>query len=121
MNKIGKYEFNSSTQADDMIAALGTSTDEDGNTYPSHNHCIVKLGYIVLEQGEYNEEGEETKAPVLSDKYHLDVLWKGLEPIDAEAEVLSYIEPKGWADNRIDIDGNGVHSFMGLDYQEYKF
>jgi len=121
MNKIGKYEFNSSTQADDMIAALGTTTDEDGNTYPSHNHCIVKLGYIVLEQGEYNEEGEEVKAPVLSDKYHLDVLWKGLEPIDAEAEVLSYIEPKGWADNRIDIDGNGVHSFMGLDYQEYKF
>jgi len=121
MNKIGKYEFNSSVQADDMIAALGTSTDEDGNTYPSHNHCIVKLGYIVLEQGEYNEEGEEVKAPVLSEKYHLDVLWKGLEPIDAEAEVLSYIEPKGWADNRIDIDGNGVHSFMGLDYQEYKF
>ena len=121
MNKIGKYEFNSSTQADDMIAALGTTTDEDGNTYPSHNHCIVKLGYIVLEQGEYNEEGEEVKAPVLSEKYHLDVLWKGLEPIDAEAEVLSYIEPKGWADNRIDIDGNGVHSFMGLDYQEYKF
>ncbi len=121
MNKIGKYEFNSSVQADDMIAALGITTDEDGNTYPSHNHCVVKLGYIVLEQGEYNEEGEETKAPVLSDKYHLDVLWKGLEPMDAEAEVLSYIEPKGWADNRIDIYGNGVHSFMGLDYQEYKF
>ncbi len=121
MNKIGKYEFNSSVQADDMIAALGTSTGEDGNTYPSHKHCVVKLGYIVLEQGEYNEEGEETKAPVLSDKYHLDVLWKGLEPIDAEAEVLSYIEPNDWADNRIGIDGNGVHSFMGLDYQLYKF
>ena len=121
MNKIGKYEFNSSVQADDMIAALGVATDDDGNTYPSHKHCVVRLGYIVLEQGEYNESGEQTKAPILSDKYHLDVLWKGLEPIDAEAEVLSYIEPKGWADNRIDIDGNGVHSFMGLDYQEYKF
>jgi hypothetical protein len=121
MNKIGKYEFDDSVQADSKINALGVSTDENGNTYPSHKHCIVKLGYIVLEQGEYNESGEQTKAPVLSDKYHLDVLWKGLEPVDAEAEVLSYVEPKGWADNRIDIDGNGVHSFMGLDYQEYKF
>tara|TARA_R110002020_G_scaffold70653_1_gene183297 strand:+ start:124 stop:495 length:372 start_codon:yes stop_codon:yes gene_type:complete len=121
MNKIGKYEFNSLVQADDMIAGLGISTDEDGNTYPTHKHCIVKLGCIVLEQGEYNEDGEETKAPVLSDKYHVDVLWKGLDPIDAEAEALSYVEPNGWIDNRIDLDNNGVHSFMGLDYNIYKF
>ena len=121
MKKIGKYEFTNESTAKSKINALGVSTDEDGNTYPTHSHCVVRLGYIVLEQGEYNEEGEETKAPALSDKYHLDVLWKGLEPIDAEAEVLSYIEPNDWADNRIGIDGNGVHSFMGLDYQEYKF
>jgi len=121
MNKIGKYEFDSLEQAEDKITALGVATDDDGNTYPTHKHCIVKLGYIVLEQGEYNEEGEEVKAPVLSDKYHLDVLWKGLEPVDAEAEVLSYVEPNDWVDNRIAIEGNGVHSFMGLDYQEYKF
>ena len=121
MKKIGKYEFDSLEQAESKINALGISTDEDGNTYPTHSHCVVKLSYIVLEQGEYNEEGEETKAPVLSDKYHLDVLWKGLEPIDAEAEVLSYIEPNNWADNRKGIDGNGVHSFMGLDYQLSKF
>jgi hypothetical protein len=49
------------------------------------------------------------------------VLWKGLEPVDAEAEVLSYVEPSGWESNRIELDNNGVHSFMGLDYQEYKF
>ena len=121
MNKIGKYEFNSSVQADDMIAALGTSTDEDGNTYPSHNHCVVRLGYIVLEQGEYNESGEQTKAPILSDKYHVDVLWKGLEPVDAEAEVLSYVEPDGWSNFRIDLESNGVHSFLGLNYVNYKF
>jgi len=121
MKKIGKYEFDSLEQAESKINALGTSTDEDGNTYPTHSHCIVKLGYIVLEQGEYNEEGEETKAPILSDKYHVDVLWKGLEPVDAEAEVLSYIEPNDWANYRIELDNNGVHSFMGLDYQLYKF
>ena len=121
MNKIGKYEFTNESTAKSKIAALGTATDEDGNTYPTHKHCIVKLGYIVLEQGEYNEEGEETKAPVLSDKYHLDVLWKGLEPVDAEAEVLSYVEPDGWSEYRIDLEDNGVHSFMGLDYKNYKF
>ena len=121
MNKIGKYEFDSLEQAESKINALGTSTDEDGNTYPAHKHCIVKLGYIVLEQGEYNEEGEETKSPVLSDKYHVDVLWKGLEPVDAEAEVLSYVDPDGWSEHRIDLEDNGVHSFMGLDYKNYKF
>ncbi len=113
MNKIGKYEFNSLVQADDMINALEESS--------AHKHCIIKLGFIVLEQAEYNEDGEETKAPVLSDKYHVDVLWKGLDPVDAEAEVLSYVEPNGWIDNRIDLDNNGVHSFMGLDYNIYKF
>lgn len=121
MKKIGKYEFDSLEQAESKINALGTSIDEDGNTYPTHSHCVVKLGYIVLEQGEYNEEGEETKAPVLSDKYHLDVLWKGLEPIDAEAEVLEYDHPRGWKIYSVNIDGNGVHSFMGLDYNLYKF
>ena len=121
MNKIGKYEFDSLEQAESKITALGVATDDDGNTYPTHKHCIVKLGYIVLEQGEYDEDGNETKAPVLSSKYHIDVLWKGLEPVDAEAEVLSYVEPNDWANNRINIDGNGVHSFMGLDYNEYKF
>ena len=121
MKKIGKYEFNSSVQADDMIAALGTTTTELGDVVPSHNHCVVRLGYIVLEQGEYNESGEQTKSPVLSDKYHVDVLWKGLEPVDAEAEVLSYVDPDGWSEYKIDLEDNGVHSFMGLDYKNYKF
>jgi len=121
MNKIGKYEFDSLEQAEDKITALGIATDDDGNTYPTHKHCIVKLGYIVLEQGEYNEEGEEVKAPVLSDKYHLDVLWKGLEPVDAEAETLDYTHPEGWANYAVEIEDNGVHAFMGLDYADYKF
>ena len=51
--------------------ALGTATDENGNEYPTHKSTIVHLGNIVLEQGEYDEEGEETVAPVLSDKWHV--------------------------------------------------
>ena len=99
MNKIGKYEFNSSVQADDMIAALGTTTTELGDVVPSHNHCVVRLGYIVLEQGEYDEEGEEIKAPVLSEKYHLDVAWKLTDTYDEDGELISATHPEGWEDN----------------------
>jgi len=121
MNKIGKYEFDSLEQAESKINALGTSTDEDGNTYPTHKHCIVELGNIIVAPGQYDEEGNEISAPVLSEMYHVDVLWKGLEPIDPEAETLQYTHPEGWADYAADVNDNGVHSFMGLDYQQYKF
>jgi hypothetical protein len=108
--KIGKYEFKDEATALSKIKSLGTDTDEDGNEYPTHGHAIVKLGHIVLEQGEYDEEGNETKAPVLSDKYHLDVAWKGLEE-----------HPYGWKSSAVTIsDGNGVHSFYGIDYQNNK-
>ena len=68
---IGKYEFKDQKTAEAKIKGLGVATDEDGNEYPTHKHSIVKLGYIVLERGEYDSEGNETKAPVLSSKYHL--------------------------------------------------
>ena len=70
MAKIAKYEFDSQAQAESKIEALGVETDENGNTYPTHKHSIVKLGSIVLEQGTYDEEGNEITPPVLSDKYH---------------------------------------------------
>ena len=59
--KISKYEFDSQEAAELKIAALPHSTDEDGNSHPSHKHTIVKLGHIVLEQGEYDEEGKKHK------------------------------------------------------------
>ena len=83
--KISKYEFDSQEAAELKIAALPHSTDEDGNSHPSHKHTIVKLGHIVLEQGEYDEEGNETKAPVLSDKYSVDVLWNEPEITTVES------------------------------------
>ena len=66
--RIGKYEFDSQEQANTKVQGLGVTTDEDGNEYPSHNHSVVHLGHIVLEKGEYDKDGEETKAPVLSVK-----------------------------------------------------
>ena len=119
--KIGKYEFKDQKAAEAKIKALGVDTDEDGNEYPTHRHAIVKLGHIVLEQGEYDEEGNETKAPVLSDKYHLDVMWKLEDTVDEEGNVIVAEHPYGWKSAAVgNIDGNGVHSFYGVDYQENK-
>ncbi len=108
--KIGKYNFKDKKTALSKIKSLGVATDEDGNEYQNHNHTIVKLGNIVIESGEYDLEGKEIKAPVLSSKYHLDVAWVGLED-----------HPYGWKSASVGIDSNGVHSFYGVDYLTHKF
>jgi hypothetical protein len=117
--KISKYEFDDEASALSKIAALPHSTDEDGNSHPSHSHTIVKLGHIVLEQAEYDEDGNETKAPVLSDKYCVDVLWKDLEEVDEDGNV-TIDHPYGWKSKAIDLDDEGVHAFFGLSYQDNK-
>jgi len=131
--RISKYEFNSKEQAQEKIDALGTATDENGNEYPTHKSTIVQLGNIVLEQGEYDEDGEEVTAPVLSEKWHLDVLWKEeqITTVEEEAvlddegmiltqEVTSVDHPYGWKSYAVDIEGDGVHSFFGLSYDSLK-
>jgi len=115
MIKVSKYEFDSESQAESKINAL--PSDSDGN--PTHKHTIVKLGNIVLEQGVYDENGEETQAPVLSESYHVDVLWKNIQEVDEDGNV-SFAHPSGWADAAIDLDSEGMHGFMGVSYQENK-
>jgi hypothetical protein len=115
--KIGKYAFDSQAQAESKIEALGVN--EDG--YLTHKHSIVKLGNIVLTQGTYDEEGNEITPPVLSDKYHLDVLWDLSDSYDDEGNVVYADHPYGWKSYSIDLSDNGVHSFFGVDYLEHKF
>ena len=115
--KIGKYAFDSQAQAESKIKALGVNKDG----YPIHKHSIVKLGNIVLAQGTYDEEGNEITPPVLSDKYHLDVLWDLSDSYDDEGNVVYADHPYGWKTYSVDLDDNGAHSFMGLDYLKYKF
>lgn len=110
MIKIAKYAFDTEAQGNSKIKSLGTAQDENGNEYATHKHTIVELGNIVLEQGSYDEKGNEIVAPVLSDKWHVDVLFLDLKE-----------HPYGWKSYAINIDGNGVHSFLGLDYNSYKF
>ena len=47
--KISKYEFDSQEAAELKIAALPHSTDEDGNSHPSHKHTIVKENMMKKE------------------------------------------------------------------------
>ena len=103
--RIGKYEFKSKKQAKNKINKLGL--DEDGN--PTHPHTIVKLGYLTLVQGEYDEEGNEITPPVISDKYSVDVMWQGVQD-----------NPYGWATYELDLEGEGVHGFFGRKYKDYK-
>ncbi len=117
--KISKYEFNSQSDAESKMAALPHATDEDGNNYPTHKHTIVKLGHIVLQQGEYDGHGNEIQPPVLSDKYCVDVLWKDLEETDEDGNV-TINHPYGWAGKALDLDDEGVHGFFGVSYQDNK-
>ena len=115
--KIGKYQFDNKEKAQVKIDSLGTATDDEGNQYPSHKHLIVNLGNITLQNGEYDEDGNEIAAPVLSSYWHLDVLW-----IDLEADEDGTIEhPYGWKSKSVNIDGDGVHAFFGLNYDSLKF
>ena len=119
--KLGKYAFDSKAQADSKIEALGVATDEDGNNYPTHKHSIVHLGNIVLEQGSYDEEGNEITPPVLSDKYHIDACWDLSDSSDEDGNPVYADHPFGWKTYSVDLDDNGVHSFMGLNYADHKF
>jgi len=42
--------------------------------YGTGVHAIVELGKIVLENGTYDEDGNELTAPVYADGYHYDIM-----------------------------------------------
>ncbi len=97
MKKIGKYEFSEESQADSKIDALPEN----------HAHAIIKLGNVIKQYAEFDEQGNQITPSVLSEKYHVDVMWNGIED-----------HPYGWKSFAVAVaDGNGVHSFYGVDYQ----
>ena len=102
-----KYEFNSQEQAEEKIAALPHDTDDEGNEYPTHQHTIVKLGYLWVTEPTFDDEGNIETEGVASDKYSVDVLWNDLDS-----------SPYGWATYKISVEGNGVHTFAGWNFNE---
>ena len=113
-----KYEFASEQEAEAAIAALPSSTDENGDQYPTHRHAIVKLGYLWTEQPTYDENGDVLTTGVQSDKYSVDVLWFASELTDENGDV---IYPSGWESKEVIYDEtwsnrNGAHTFAGWSF-----
>ena len=73
-----RYEFNDQEQAEEKIDAF-FDIDEEGNKVQNIKAAFIKLNKFVLEQGEYNEEGEEITPPVFTEGFAVDVLWKELD------------------------------------------
>lgn len=58
----------------DLLAKKVYIETEEGLSYGSGIQAIVEIGKIVLEDGTYDEDGEELTAPVIAEGYHYDVM-----------------------------------------------
>ena len=131
---VAKYEFNSREQFLDKYDNLYTSDDE-GNKVPKFKFAKVELGHITLQKEELDEDGEVISEAVLSEGWHVDMAWwlEGITTVEEEAvldedgmvvtpQVTSIDHPYGWKTYKVDFDeGQGMHSFAGVDYQTHKF
>lgn len=68
-----KYE-NKETAIADLLAKGVYIETEEVLAYGQGIHAIVEIGLIVLENGTYDEEGNEVTAPIYADGYHFDVM-----------------------------------------------
>jgi len=84
MKYFRKYSFGSKSAATAKINALGI--DEEGN--PTHNNAIVRLGNLVVTPAEIDAEGNVITEAVLTDTYHVDVLWDGEPNPDWDAQMV---------------------------------
>lgn len=62
-----KYEF---TDLQEFQGILGET---------KLTHKPIVLGHKIIEEGEYDEEGNETVAPIFSDKLMIDIYWEDSE------------------------------------------
>ena len=114
---VKKYEFPSEKKADEYIKKLPHQIDDDGNEQPTHKNTIVKLGFICIKKGEYNDRGEEIQAPEFAEKYSVDVLWRdSIRPVDEKSKIEGDLPLDLWADYEIVLNNEGVHAFMGVKY-----
>lgn len=80
----------------DLLAKKVYIETEEGLSYGSGIQAIVEIGKIVLENGTYDEDGEELTAPVIAEGCHYDVM--------SEQEIVFK--------NEIVVD-NPKHTFAG--------
>lgn len=68
-----QYKDKETAMADLLVKKVYIETEE-GLSYGSGIQAIVEIGKIVLENGTYDEDGEELTAPVYAEGYHYDVM-----------------------------------------------
>ena len=106
---VAKYGFNSKEQFETKFNSLHTE-DEEGNLIPKFRFTVIQIGHLTIEDGVYDEEGEIVTPAVMDDKWHVDAMWYDLDD-----------HPYGWKTYSIDLDSEGLHSFLGIKYLENKF
>ena len=113
-----KYEFASKQELLDKLTLLLEAeeplteeplTEEPLTEVPNateHYYGLAELGYVITKAGEYDEAGNETKAPTYSDKYSVDIFWRIEEPLD-------------WAGKKIKLGvKKSSHEFLGWEYED---
>ena len=90
-----RYEFNDQVQAEEKIDVF-FDLDEEGNKVPNTKAHFIKLNKFVLIQGEYDSEGLEVVAPVISTGYAVDVLWEEFDesPYGWKSYEVAPLNPK---------------------------
>ena len=115
----GKYVFTSVEQAKEKKAEFYN------NEEVANFHTIVILGAEVLEEATYDENGDILTEAVYADNCLVDVIWRGLEPTNAEATALDpsvkpiYDHPTGWGDFSVD-PSPPYHEVSGQCHQKDK-
>ncbi len=121
--KIAKYKFNTKKQFQDKFDNLYTA-DEDGNLIPNFRFAVVQLGHVVLVEGTYDENGDVLTGTEYSEEYLVDVTWFLEDEFDEDGNLLEKNHPYGWKSYSVDskiTEGQGMHQFLGVDYQKHKF
>ena len=116
--KIYKLQYQDKDEAIADLIAKGVYVEienEDKETILSYGNgiqAIVEIGLIVLENGTYDEDGNEVTAPIYADGYHYDVMCE--QDIDFPNAIVPN-SPKhqfaGYAPI-VEIDPNVIDNFI---------
>ena len=96
----------------DLIAKGAYVEIEEVLAYGQGVHAIVEIGLIVLENGTYDEDGNEITAPIYADGYHYDVM------SEQNIDFSNAIEPNNPKHNFagytpiVEIDPNVIDNFI---------
>ena len=96
----------------DLIAKGVYIKTEDGLSYGQGIHAIVEIGFIVLEDGTYDEEFNEITAPVFADGYHYDIMSENEIKFENAIEVNNPKHTFAGYMPIVEIDPNVIDNFI---------